>query len=45
MNRNFFIADPDAFTVSKQTVDDQSWHGGKHPLTSKKRKSPSPSPP
>ena len=33
MNRNFFIADPDAFTVSKQTVDDQSWHGGKHPLT------------
>ena len=33
MNRNFFIADPDAFSVSKQTVDDQSWHGGKHPLT------------
>jgi len=33
MNRNFFIADPDAFTVSTQTVDDQSWHGGKHPLT------------
>jgi len=23
MNRNFFIADPDAFTVSTQTVDDQ----------------------
>jgi alpha-galactosidase len=33
MNRNFFVADPDAFTVSKQTVDDQSWHGGQHPLT------------
>ena len=33
MNRNFFVADPDAFTVSSQTVDDQSWHGGKHPLT------------
>jgi|HubBroStandDraft_1064217.scaffolds.fasta_scaffold00027_20 alpha-galactosidase len=33
MNRNFFIADPDAFTVSTQTVDDQSWHGGQHPLT------------
>ncbi|MGO8720802.1 MAG: PKD domain-containing protein [Acidobacteriaceae bacterium] len=33
MNRNFFVADPDAFTVSKQTVDDQSWHGGKRPLT------------
>jgi alpha-galactosidase len=29
MNRNFFIADPDAFTVSTQTVDDQSWHGGR----------------
>ena len=33
MNRNFFVADPDAFTVSKQTVDDQSWHGGTRPLT------------
>ncbi len=33
MNRNFFIADPDAFTVSMQTVDDQSWHGGQRPLT------------
>jgi alpha-galactosidase len=33
MNRNFFIADPDAFTVSLQTVDDQSWHNGRHPLT------------
>jgi hypothetical protein len=33
MNRNFYVADPDAFTVSTQTVDDQSWHGGQHPLT------------
>jgi len=33
MNRNFFVADPDAFTVSTQTVDDQSWHGGQNPLT------------
>jgi hypothetical protein len=33
MNRNYFIADPDAFTVSTQTVDDQSWHGGQGPLT------------
>jgi alpha-galactosidase len=33
MNRNYFIADPDAFTVSAQTVDDQNWHGGQHPLT------------
>ncbi len=33
MNRNYFVADPDAFSVSRQTVDDQSWHGGQHPLT------------
>jgi hypothetical protein len=33
MNRNFYIADPDAFTVSTQTVTDQSWHGGQRPLT------------
>jgi alpha-galactosidase len=33
MNHNFFIADPDAFTLSTQTVDDQSWHGGERPLT------------
>jgi alpha-galactosidase len=33
MNRNFFISDPDAFSVSKQTVDEQEWHGGKRPLT------------
>ena len=33
MNRNFFVADPDAFSVSIQTVDDQSWHGGQRPLT------------
>jgi len=33
MNRNFFIADPDAFTVSTQTVDDQSWHNGPKALT------------
>jgi alpha-galactosidase len=33
MNRNFFVADPDAFTVSRQTVDEQEWHGGKHSLT------------
>ena len=33
MNRNFFIGDPDAFSVSKQIVDEQEWHGGKRPLT------------
>ena len=33
MNRNFFVADPDAFSVSTQTVGDQPWHGGKRPLT------------
>lgn len=33
MNRNFYISDPDAFTVSTQTVAEQEWHGGKTPLT------------
>jgi alpha-galactosidase len=33
MNRNFFVSDPDAFTVSTQTVPDQSWHGGVKPAT------------
>lgn len=33
MNRNYFLADPDAFTVSTQTVDDQSWHNSAKPLT------------
>ncbi|MDW5267059.1 MULTISPECIES: alpha-galactosidase [Acidobacteriaceae] len=33
MNRNYYLADPDAFSVSTQTVDDQNWHGGEKPLT------------
>lgn len=33
MNRNFFIADPDAFTVSTQTIRDQSWHESAKPET------------
>ena len=33
MNRNYYLADPDAFSVSRQTVDDHSWHGGSKPLT------------
>jgi alpha-galactosidase len=33
MNRNFYGADPDAFTVSKQTIPDRVWHGNKQPLT------------
>jgi hypothetical protein len=33
MNRNFYVTDPDAFTVSRQTIDEQAWHGGKGPLT------------
>jgi len=33
MNRRFYISDPDAFTVSKQRVSDQAWHGGQAPLT------------
>ncbi len=33
MNRNFFIADPDAFTVSRQKVGEEGWHRGKKELT------------
>jgi alpha-galactosidase len=33
MNRNFFVADPDAFTVSTQRISDQTWHEGKQALT------------
>ncbi|MGC1361966.1 MAG: PKD domain-containing protein [Silvibacterium sp.] len=33
MNENFYRADPDAFTVSKQLITDQSWHTSKAPLT------------
>jgi len=33
MNGNYYLADPDAFTVSRQTVADQDWHGGIRPLT------------
>ncbi len=33
MNRNFFVADPDAFAVSTQTIGDQSWHESRQPAT------------
>jgi alpha-galactosidase len=33
MNRNFYVSDPDAFTVSKQVIGDRGWHGNKVPLT------------
>jgi alpha-galactosidase len=33
MNRNYFVTDPDAFTVSTQTIQDQSWHESTHPET------------
>jgi alpha-galactosidase len=33
MNRNFFVADPDAFTVSTQTIADQTWHESEKPVT------------
>jgi len=33
MNNNFYIADPDAFTVAKQLITDQSWHQSKTPLS------------
>ncbi len=33
MNRNFFIADPDAFTISQQVVFESQNHGAVRPLT------------
>ena len=33
MNRNFFVADPDAFNISTQTANDRSWHGEDRPIT------------
>jgi len=33
MNRNYFVADPDAFAVSTQTIADQSWHESRQPAT------------
>ncbi|HZR30951.1 MAG TPA: alpha-galactosidase [Terriglobales bacterium] len=33
MNRNFFIDDPDAFTVSRQTIPEHGWHNSDQPLT------------
>jgi alpha-galactosidase len=33
MDRNFFVSDPDAFTVSTQRITDQTWHEGREPLT------------
>ncbi len=33
MHRNFFVSDPDAFTVSRQILPDQSWHQSKIGIT------------
>ncbi len=33
MNRNYFVADPDAFAVSTQTIADQSWHEERKPAS------------
>jgi hypothetical protein len=33
MNRNYFVADPDAFTVSTQTIKDQAWHESSTPAS------------
>ena len=33
MNRNYFVSDPDAFTVSTQTIPDQSWHESVKPAS------------
>src|SRR6185437_14650494 len=40
MNRNYFVADPDAFSVSEQTIHDQAWHNSRHPLTLDEAKVP-----
>lgn len=33
MHRNFFVNDPDAFTISRQILPDQGWHQTKSGLT------------
>lgn len=33
MNRNFYISDPDAFSVSTQVAPEESWHRSKQGLT------------
>ena len=33
MNRNFYISDPDAFSVSTEVEPEQGWHNRKKPLT------------
>jgi alpha-galactosidase len=33
MNRNFFISDPDAFSVSEEVEPDQTWHESKQGVT------------
>jgi alpha-galactosidase len=33
MNGNFYLADPDAFSVARQLITDQTWHQSKTPLT------------
>ena len=33
MDRNFFVSDPDAFSVSTQTISDQRWHESRTPST------------
>ncbi len=35
MNRNWFVSDPDAFTVSRQSIYDHSWPNSATPLTLK----------
>jgi hypothetical protein len=33
MNNNFYVADPDAFSVARQLITDQTWHQSKEPLS------------
>lgn len=33
MDRNFFVSDPDSFTVSREVIGFHTWHMAAHPLT------------
>jgi alpha-galactosidase len=33
MNRNFYMSDPDAFSVSTQVAPEESWHRSRQPMT------------
>src|SRR5258708_32490068 len=33
MDGKLYVSEPDGFSVSRQTIAEQEWHGGKLPLT------------